>query len=113
MRSAVTDAARRTTAITLSPSGAGRPKTKGAPQFPFAKAYSGLSDEEMRKVDTLIRKTTVESFGPVRRPRPTLLFELGFEGIALSKRHKSGVATRGRGTVSLPPQVWRELCSHW
>ncbi|MDO7902077.1 ATP-dependent DNA ligase [Pseudomonas sp. K1(2024)] len=69
----------------------------GAPQrtlVPFAKAYSGLSDEEMRKVDAIIRKTTVETFGPVRSVKPTLVFELGFEGIALSKRHKSGIAVR-------------------
>ena len=61
---------------------------------PFAKAYSGLTDVEMREVDAIIRRTTVESFGPVRSVKPTLVFELGFEGIALSKRHKSGVATR-------------------
>jgi len=61
---------------------------------PFAKAYSSLSDEEMCKVDALIRKTTVESFGPVRSVRPTMVFEPGFEGIALGKRHKSGIATR-------------------
>jgi DNA ligase-1 len=61
---------------------------------PFAKAYTGLSDEEMRKVDAIIRKTTVETFGPVRSVKPTLVFELGFEGIALSKRHKSGIAVR-------------------
>ena len=69
----------------------------GHPQrslVPFAKAYSGLSDEEMRKVDAIIRKTTVETFGPVRSVTPTLVFELGFEGIALSKRHKSGIAVR-------------------
>jgi DNA ligase-1 len=61
---------------------------------PFAKAYSGLTDEEMRQVDGIIRKTTVEKFGPVRSVTPTLVFELGFEGIALSKRHKSGIAVR-------------------
>jgi len=61
---------------------------------PFAKAYSGLTDAQMREVDAIIRRTTVESFGPVRSVTPTLVFELGFEGIALSKRHKSGVATR-------------------
>ncbi|MFJ3075558.1 ATP-dependent DNA ligase [Pseudomonas sp. NPDC087029] len=69
----------------------------GTPQralVPFAKAYSGLSDDEMRKVDAIIRKTTVETFGPVRSVTPTLVFELGFEGIALSKRHKSGIAVR-------------------
>ena len=72
----------------------GPPEDSGRTLVPFAKAYSGLSDEEMRQVDALIRKTTVESFGPVRSVRPTLVFELGFEGIALSKRHKSGIATR-------------------
>ncbi len=61
---------------------------------PFAKAYSGLTDPEMRAVDAIIRKTTVETFGPVRSVAPTLVFELGFEGIAESKRHKSGVAVR-------------------
>jgi DNA ligase-1 len=66
----------------------------GRTLVPFAKAYSGLTDEEMREVDAIIRRTTVESFGPVRSVKPTLVFELGFEGIAASKRHKSGVATR-------------------
>ena len=61
---------------------------------PFAKAYSGLTDAEMARVDALIRKTTVESFGPVRSVKPTLVFELGFEGIARSPRHKSGIAVR-------------------
>jgi len=68
--------------------------TPGRALVPFAKAYSGLSDEEMRKVDAIIRKTTVETFGPVRSVTPTLVFELGFEGIALSRRHKSGIAVR-------------------
>jgi DNA ligase-1 len=69
----------------------------GAPDrklVPFAKAYSGLTDEEMRKVDAIIRKTTQESFGPVRSVTPTLVFELGFEGISRSTRHKSGIAVR-------------------
>jgi DNA ligase-1 len=61
---------------------------------PFAKAYSGLTDAEMHKVDAIIRKTTVEKFGPVRSVKPTLVFELGFEGIARSARHKSGIAVR-------------------
>ena len=61
---------------------------------PFAKAYSGLTDEEMRQVDSIVRKTTVETFGPVSSVKPSLVFELGFEGIALSKRHKSGIAVR-------------------
>ena len=62
--------------------------------MPFAKAYSGLTDAEMARVDAIIRKTTVESFGPVRSVEPTLVFELGFEGIARSARHKSGIAVR-------------------
>jgi DNA ligase-1 len=61
---------------------------------PFAKAYSGLTDAEMASVDAVIRKTTIESFGPVRSVKPTLVFELGFEGIARSARHKSGIAVR-------------------
>lgn len=61
---------------------------------PFAKAYSGLTDEEMRKVDAVVRKTTVEKFGPVRSVTPTLVFEIGFEGIQASPRHKSGIAVR-------------------
>jgi DNA ligase-1 len=61
---------------------------------PFAKAYSGLSDEEIRRVDAIVRKTTVEKFGPVRSVEPTQVFELGFEGIARSTRHKSGIAVR-------------------
>jgi DNA ligase-1 len=61
---------------------------------PFAKAYSGLTDAEIAQVDNIIRKTTVEKFGPVRSVRPTLVFEIGFEGIALSTRHKAGIAVR-------------------
>jgi DNA ligase-1 len=62
--------------------------------LPFAKAYSGLTDEEFRAVDQVIRATTLERFGPVRSVRPTLVFEIGFEGIGASPRHKSGVAVR-------------------
>jgi DNA ligase-1 len=61
---------------------------------PFAKAYSGLTDEEIREVDGFIRKNTLEKFGPVRTVKPFMVFELGFEGIQLSKRHKSGIAVR-------------------
>lgn len=61
---------------------------------PFAKAYSGLTDAEMRRVDAIVRKTTLEKFGPVRSVTPTLVFELGFEGIQRSPRHKSGIAVR-------------------
>jgi DNA ligase 1 len=60
----------------------------------FAKAYSGLTDEEFRQVDSIIRKTTIEKFGPVRSVKPSLVFELGFEGINRSSRHKSGIAVR-------------------
>ncbi|MCF4100342.1 ATP-dependent DNA ligase [Gillisia sp. M10.2A] len=60
----------------------------------FAKAYSGLTDAEFRKVDAWIKKNTLERFGPVRSVTPHHVFEIAFEGIAQSKRHKSGVATR-------------------
>ncbi len=60
----------------------------------FAKAYSGLTDAEFRKLDAWIKKNTLERFGPVRSVTPHHVFEIGFEGIALSNRHKSGVATR-------------------
>ncbi len=72
-----------------------QPAQPGALQLvPFAKAYSGLSDEEFREVDRVIRQTTLEKFGPVRSVTPTLVFELGFEGINRSTRHKSGIAVR-------------------
>ncbi|MGB7395434.1 MAG: ATP-dependent DNA ligase [Pricia sp.] len=60
----------------------------------FAKAYSGLTDAEFRKVDNWIKKNTLERFGPVRSVTPHHVFEIAFEGIAESSRHKSGVATR-------------------
>jgi len=61
---------------------------------PFAKAYSGLTDAEIAQVDNAVRRTTVEKFGPVRSVKPTMVFEIGFEGIAASPRHKSGIAVR-------------------
>jgi DNA ligase-1 len=61
---------------------------------PFAKAYSGLTDAEIRRVDNFVRRNTKESFGPVRSVTPELVFELGFEAIQESTRHKSGVAVR-------------------
>ncbi len=71
------------------------PAQPGALQLvPFAKAYSGLTDAEFAEVDRVIRATTLEKFGPVRSVRPSLVFELGFEGIQRSPRHKSGIATR-------------------
>jgi DNA ligase-1 len=61
---------------------------------PFAKAYSGLTDAEIRQVDRFVRANTVEKFGPVRTVKPELVFELAFEGIQKSTRHKSGIAVR-------------------
>jgi DNA ligase-1 len=61
---------------------------------PFAKAYSGLTDEEIREVDQFVRRNTVRTFGPVHVVRPELVFELAFEGIQKSSRHKSGIAVR-------------------
>ncbi len=72
----------------------GAPEQTERKLVPFAKAYSGLTDAEMARVDAVIRKTTIETFGPVRSVKPTLVFELGFEGIARSPRHKSGIAVR-------------------
>jgi DNA ligase-1 len=61
---------------------------------PFAKAYSGLTDEEIREVDRFIRRNTLERFGPVRSVKPELVFEIAFEDIRFSSRHRSGVAVR-------------------
>ncbi len=61
---------------------------------PFTKAYSGLSDEEIRKVDNYVKKNTIDRFGPVRSVKPEHVFEIAFEGIQRSTRHKSGVALR-------------------
>jgi DNA ligase-1 len=61
---------------------------------PFAKAYSGLTDAEIRELDRWLRRHTLERFGPVRRVEPVQVFELAFEGLQLSLRHKSGIATR-------------------
>ncbi len=61
---------------------------------PFTKAYSGLTDQEIRQVDAFVRRNTTEKFGPVRTVKPELVFELAFEGIQRSSRHKSGIAVR-------------------
>jgi DNA ligase-1 len=61
---------------------------------PFAKAYSGLTDEEIAQVDAWVRRNTLEKFGPVQRVKPELVFELAFEGIQKSPRHRSGIAVR-------------------
>ncbi|GCL65075.1 ATP-dependent DNA ligase [Pseudaquabacterium pictum] len=71
------------------------PAQPGALQLlTFTKAYSGLSDAEFKQVDAVIRASTLEKFGPVRSLKPGLVFELAFEGIARSPRHKSGIALR-------------------
>jgi DNA ligase-1 len=60
----------------------------------FTKAYSGLTDKEFREITAWVRKHTIERFGPVRSVKPTWVFELAFEGIRESQRHKSGIALR-------------------
>ena len=60
----------------------------------FAKAYSGLTDKEFAQVDAFVKRNSLEKFGPVRTVKPELVFEIAFEGIAASNRHKSGVALR-------------------
>ncbi len=67
---------------------------EGGELVPFAKAYSGLTDKEIRRVDNFVRRNTKETFGPVRSVTPKLVFELAFEAIQKSSRHKSGVAVR-------------------
>ena len=67
---------------------------EGDTLVPFAKAYSGLADAEIKAVDRFIRQNTRESFGPVRSVAPALVMEIAFEGLQRSPRHKSGIATR-------------------
>src|SRR5690606_187685 len=66
----------------------------GEQLVPFTKAYSGLTDKEISEVDAWVKRNSLEKFGPVRTVRPELVFEIAFEGIAASNRHKSGVALR-------------------
>ncbi|HEY6955787.1 MAG TPA: ATP-dependent DNA ligase [Flavisolibacter sp.] len=61
---------------------------------PFTRAYSGLTDKEFAEVDAFVKRNSLEKFGPVRTVKPELVFEIAFEGIAASNRHKSGVALR-------------------
>ena len=61
---------------------------------PVGKAYSGFTDEELLKLDRFVRNNTVEQFGPVRAVRPALVFEVAFDAVQASARHKSGVAMR-------------------
>jgi DNA ligase 1 len=67
---------------------------EGETLVPFAKAYSGLDDAEIKAVDRFIRQNTREAFGPVRSVAPALVMEIAFEGLQRSPRHKSGIATR-------------------
>jgi DNA ligase-1 len=67
---------------------------EGGELVPIAKAYSGLTNEEIAEMDRWIRRHTVERFGPVRHVEPVHVFELGFEAIARSTRHRSGIAVR-------------------
>ena len=62
--------------------------------IPFTRAYSGLTDKEFNEVDAFVKRNAIEKFGPVRTVKPELVFEIAFEGIAASNRHKSGVALR-------------------
>lgn len=66
----------------------------GAQLVSFTKAYSGLTDKEFAQVDAFVKRNAIEKFGPVRTVKPELVFEIAFEGIAASNRHKSGVALR-------------------
>ena len=67
---------------------------EGDKLVPFAKAYSGLTDAEIRQVDRWVKANTLEKFGPVRTVKPELVMEIGFEGLQISNRHKSGVSVR-------------------
>lgn len=67
---------------------------QGNDLIPFTKAYSGLTDAEFAEITRWVQKNTLERFGPVRRVRPELVFEIAFEGIQESPRHKSGIALR-------------------
>ncbi len=60
----------------------------------FTKAYSGLTDKEFAQIDNFVKRNSIEKFGPVRTVKPEFVFEIAFEGIAASNRHKSGVALR-------------------
>ena len=66
----------------------------GEKLVPFTRAYSGLIDKEFNEVDAFVKRNAIEKFGPVRTVKPELVFEIAFEGIAASNRHKSGVALR-------------------
>jgi len=67
---------------------------EGAELLPVGKAYSGFTDAELKQLDKLVRQTTVNRFGPVREVERTLVFEVAFDSVHTSKRHKSGLAMR-------------------
>ena len=67
---------------------------QGADLLPVGKAYSGFTDEELKKIDRHVRQNTVNRFGPVRETERKLVFEVAFDSIHASKRHKSGLAMR-------------------
>ncbi|MBX7528267.1 cisplatin damage response ATP-dependent DNA ligase [Qipengyuania vesicularis] len=67
---------------------------KGADLLPVGKAYSGFTDEELKKIDRHVRQNTINRFGPVRETEKTLVFEVAFDSVHESKRHKSGLAMR-------------------
>ena len=79
---------------------------------PFAKAYSGLTDAEFRKITHWVRRNTLARFGPVRQVPPEQVFEIGFEGIQASPRHKSGVALRFPPDAALAPRQARPGGGH-
>ena len=75
--------------------GVWRTDTAGERQLvPVGKAYSGFTDAELKVLDRFIRQNTVETFGPVRAVKPELVFEVAFDAVQRSARHKSGVAMR-------------------
>jgi len=67
----------------------------GAPELvPIGKSYFGFTDEELKQLDSFVRGHTVDSFGPVRQVEPKLVFEVAFDSVHRSTRHKSGIAMR-------------------
>ena len=74
--------------------GAWMDKEEGAVLVPVAKAYSGFTDQELKRLDKFVREHTVNKFGPVREVEPKLVVEIAFDSIHKSARHKSGVAMR-------------------
>ena len=75
--------------------GAWRNGESGEPELvPVGKSYFGFTDEELRQLDAFVRNHTVDSFGPVRQVEPKLVFEVAFDSVHRSTRHKSGVAMR-------------------